>query len=159
MYALWKQTQALPGQRAVQSAPPTAATHFIPPLNQLPNYHLTTPTLVYTSAEARKSLNSVRGRFWLALSTDWERHRRHVVFIFQLQDSHQLWNIWTEMLSEDLISHSLKCEQTWDNSWQRAWEEWGVLPSRPHWKGVGQGLSGIMFRMLSCFKNDFCTVN
>lgn len=112
---------------------------------------------VFIHLQSRKSLNSVWGWFWLALSTDWELHHRHVVFIFQLQDSHQLWNIWTEMLSENLISHSLKCEQTWDNSWQRAWEERGVLPSRPHWKGVGQGLSGIMFRMLSGFKKDIWT--
>lgn len=64
--------KALPSQRAVESTPPTAATHFIPHLNQLPNYHLTTPTLVYTFAMAIKNLNSAWGQFWLDLNTNWE---------------------------------------------------------------------------------------
>lgn len=121
IYALWKQTQDIAQiERVVQSMLPNEATHFTSPLNKPPSYHLT--TCVYTFAKARKSSEGV----WVSFGWIWiliGYLAIAMLFIFGLLDWHQLLNIWTEILSKGFISHSLKCEQTWNNSWQRAWEK------------------------------------
>lgn len=103
------------------------------------------------------------GQFQLDLKTDWEFDHCCVWSTLELQDRQQLLNIWTEILSKAFISHSLKCEQSWDNSWHGEPERKDMFCQV---RTTGQVLdralvyhTRIMFRTLSSFKKDICTVN